>query len=37
LKFKEINGIDLLLIAIGGTVLTVILFTIAYLVDKEDL
>lgn len=34
-KFKEINGEDLLLIALGGTFLTVVLFTIAYLVDKE--
>ncbi len=35
-KFKEISGIDLLLIATGGAFLTVILFTIAYLVDRED-
>ncbi|HAK59301.1 MAG TPA: hypothetical protein DCO77_02810 [Nitrospiraceae bacterium] len=36
LKFKDISGKDLLLIAFCGTMLTVILFTIAYLVDAEE-
>jgi len=36
LKFKELKTEELLIIALSGSILTVILFFIAYLVDKED-
>lgn len=36
LKFKELSAEELLVIALSGSVLTVILFFIAFLIDKED-
>jgi hypothetical protein len=35
LKYKELQIKELLSIALSGSLLTVILFSIAYLVDKE--
>ena len=36
LKYKELEIKELFFIALSGSLLTVLLFTIAYLVDKED-
>lgn len=35
LKYKELEIKELFFIALSGSLLTVLLFTIAYLVDKE--
>ncbi|MFH1897459.1 MAG: hypothetical protein ABH886_04360 [Candidatus Desantisbacteria bacterium] len=36
LKFKELKAEELLIMALSGSILSVIFFVIAYLVDKED-
>lgn len=36
LKYREMTMSELLAFSIGGSVMTVVLFVIAYLIDKED-
>ncbi len=36
LKYREMAMSELLAFSIGGSVMTVVLFIIAYLIDKED-